>query len=295
MNPMDALVSASFIAAFFAGVAALFAPCCITVLLPSYLASIFRQRLMIFLMTFIYSLGLLTIFLPIGLGFSALSQALSSFHNTIFSFGAIFLIILGAILTLGIQLPIPVLAHPTLKKTNFISVYILGIFSAIATTCCAPVLAGVVALSVLPGSFLLGGLYTIAYVVGMVTPLFIISFFLDKSNVMNKAMVFRKTFHYSLLGNERYVTVSNFFSGLMFLIMGIIILYLALTNNLLSHSSYQVSLNIYLTKVIQFISTYTRVLPEPVWGIIFVALFGLFTLTAYRQYIALAKRKGDDK
>jgi len=67
---MDLLVSTSMVAAFIAGVAALFAPCCITVLLPSYLGSIFRERTKVFLMTFIakgyigfsifYTLGLPT-------------------------------------------------------------------------------------------------------------------------------------------------------------------------------------------------------------------------------------------
>ena len=288
---MNVLVSASFIAAFFAGIAALFAPCCITVLLPTYLASIFKQRFMIFLMTFVYFLGLLTIFLPIGLGFSALSQVFSTYHNTIFSVGALFLILLGSILVLGIQLPIPVFVHPTLKKTNFFSVYILGIFSAIATTCCAPVLAGVLALSVLPGSFLLGGLYTLSYVLGMVMPLFILSLFLDKSRLMNKLLIFRKTFHYSLFGKTVYSSFSNFFSGLMFLVLGLVIFYLALTNNLLSHNSYQISLNIYLTKFIQFISTYTKILPEFVWGILFVGIFLIFGFVAFRQFRSLLKER----
>src|SRR3989339_1423429 len=92
---MDLLISASFIASFFAGIAALFAPCCITVLLPTYLASIFKQKTTVFLMTFVFFLGLLTIFLPLGLGASFLSQLFSRYHDTIFVLGGIFLIFLG--------------------------------------------------------------------------------------------------------------------------------------------------------------------------------------------------------
>lgn len=287
---MNLLVSASFIAAFVAGVAALFAPCCITVLLPTYLASIVKQRIVIFFMTFVYFLGLLTVFLPIGLGFSALSSVFSAYHNLIFTLGALFLLILGFILVFGVQLPIPVLVHPKLTRTSFISVYVLGIFSAIATTCCAPVLAGVLALSVLPGSFLLGGLYTLSYVLGMVTPLFIISFVLDKSKVMEKLFIFRKVFNYKFFGQKRYVTLSNFFSGVMFLELGLLIFYLSLTNNLVSHNSYQVMLNIYLTKFIQFISTYTKVIPEAVWGIIFITLFVSFTFAAIIQLVRVVKK-----
>ena len=51
---MEILVGTSLIAAFVAGVAALFAPCCITVLLPSYLGNIFKEKYKIFFMTFIF-------------------------------------------------------------------------------------------------------------------------------------------------------------------------------------------------------------------------------------------------
>jgi len=178
---MELLISASFIAAFFAGVAALFAPCCVTVLLPTYFASIFKQRSTIFLMTFVYFLGLLAVFMPIGLGASAVMQLFSAYHNIIFTFGSLFLILLGLTLVFGFQFSFPTLVHPQLKNSGLLSVFVLGVFSGIATTCCAPVLAGVLALAALPASFLLGGAYTLAYVLGMVIPLFILSMFLDKN------------------------------------------------------------------------------------------------------------------
>ena len=267
---MEFLVSASFIAAFIAGVAALFAPCCVTVLLPTYLASVFRNRIAVFSMTFIYFLGLLVVFLPIGLGAVALTQLFSSYHNLIFSAGSIFLIFLGIILLLGIQFSLPFNVHPQLKNANIGSVFSLGVFSGIATTCCAPVLAGVLALSILPGSFLLGGAYTLAYVLGMVVPLFIIAF--------------RKTVGYSLFGRKIRLTASNLISGSMFLGFGVFVFYLSLTGNLVSHSSYQVSINIYLTKIIQFLSRYTSLLPEPFWALFFIGIFLLITGVAIKQF-----------
>ncbi|MBI4100110.1 cytochrome c biogenesis protein CcdA, partial [Candidatus Microgenomates bacterium] len=142
---MDLLFSASFIASFFAGIAALFAPCCITVLLPTYFASIFKEKSTIYLMTFVYFLGLLAVFLPIGLGASFLTQLFSQYHNTIYLVGSVFLIFLGLALVTGQQLSLPSPVHPSLKTYGLGSVFVLGIFSGIATTCCAPVLAGVVA------------------------------------------------------------------------------------------------------------------------------------------------------
>jgi len=280
---MELLVSASFIAAFVAGIAALFAPCCVTILLPAYLASIFKERSTVFLMTFIYFLGLLAVFMPIGLGAVFLTQIFSAYHNIIFSIGAVFLIFLGTFLLLGQQFSLPINVHPELKRANTGSVFTLGVFSGIATTCCAPVLAGVLTLAALPGSFLLGGAYTLAYVLGMVVPLFILATVLDKGKFTKKFFAFRRSVSYSLFGKQVRLTLSNLFSGAMFLTLGIIILTLARTNDLTSHASYQVSINIYLTKLIQFISVYTKLIPEPIWAIIFVGIFLVLTKIALGQ------------
>ncbi|MEK7565463.1 MAG: cytochrome c biogenesis protein CcdA [Patescibacteria group bacterium] len=261
---MDLLFSASFIASFFAGVAALFAPCCITVLLPTYFASIFKQKSTIYLMTFVYFLGLLVIFLPIGFGAAFLTRFISQNHNTIYFMGAVFLIFLGLMLVTGRHLSFPSPVHPTLKTYGLGSVFVLGIFSGIATTCCAPVLAGVVALSALPGSVFLGGIYTLAYVLGMVAPLFIIATFLDRVDFTKKLMALRRPFY--------GVTISNLISGLMFLGLGILILFLAQTNQLSTHASYQLTLNLFLAQLTKIIAQYTSLLPEYVWAGVFVFL-----------------------
>ena len=291
---MELLISASFIASFFAGVAALFAPCCVTVLLPTYFASIFKQRSTIFLMTFVYFLGLLVVFMPIGLGVSAVSQLFSTYHNLIFTLGSLFLITLGLILVLGIQFSFPTLAHPQLKRSGLGSVFVLGIFSGIATTCCAPVLAGVLALAALPSSFLLGGAYTLAYVLGMVIPLFILSALLDKGKFHEKFFAFRKTISYGLFGKKIRLTFSNLFSGLMFLALGTFIFYLSLTNNLTTHASYQVSINIFTAKVVQFAGQYTKIIPEAIWALIFFLAFAVILSIAARQFSSLTRSKKEE-
>ncbi|KKR54783.1 MAG: Cytochrome c biogenesis protein transmembrane region [Candidatus Curtissbacteria bacterium GW2011_GWA1_40_24] len=279
---MELLISASFIAAFFAGIAALFAPCCITVLLPTYFASIFKQRSTIFLMTFVYFLGLLAVFMPIGLGASAVTQLFSAYHNIIFTFGSLFLILLGLTLVLGFQFSFPILVHPQLKNSGFLSVFALGVFSGIATTCCAPVLAGVLTLAALPASFLLGGAYTLAYVLGMVIPLFVLSMFLDKNKFTQKFFTFRKTVSYSIFGKK----------------IRVVIAYLALTNNLVTHASYQISINVYLTRFIQFIGTYTKIIPEPAWAIIFFVIFLAIAAKSLKEFFKsrvnhARKKEGD--
>lgn len=287
---MELLINVSLVASFLAGVAALFAPCCISVLLPTYLASIFKQKTLIFFMTFIYFLGLLVVFLPLGLGASFLSQFFSQYHNTIFSLGGVFLIFLGLILLSGRHLALPLAVHPQLKNYDFTSIFVLGVFSGIATTCCAPVLAGVLTLSLLPGSVVLGGIYTLSYVLGMVAPLFVLALVIDKTGLTQKFFLFRKTVSYSFLGQKISLPFSNFFSGLIFLIFGLIVLYLSQTNQLVSHSSYQLSVNLYLAKLTRFVEGLTKLLPEFVWAFILVGLLLIIIKLAITDTLNFLKR-----
>ena len=245
-------------------------------------------------MPFIFFLGILLVFLPLGLGSAAFGQLLSRYHNAIFIFGGIFLLILGLMLLLGRHYSLPFHVNPTLKSHHPFSVFLLGIFSGIATTCCAPVLAGVLALSVLPGSMFWGVMYTLSYVLGMVTPLFFISAFLDKSVITKKFMRVRQSISYSIGSIKISLTISELISGLMFIAMAIVTMSLAFANKLNVHSAYQVNINIYLTKLFNTLRGLISLLPEYVWAILFlILLIGLskktFTLFKKEEY----ERKDD--
>ena len=282
---MELLLGASIIATFIAGVAALFAPCCITVLLPSYFASIFREKYKVFLMTFIFFLGILTIFLPIGLGAGMLSQIFRQYHDFIFGLGGIFMLVLGFILLLGIHFSMPFRVNPTFKKHNAISVYTLGIFSGIATTCCAPVLAGVLTLSALPGNFLFGGLYSLSYVLGMVAPLFIISLLIDKAYVTKKITnIFRKSINYSLGSQKIKITISEAISGMIFLFMGGLIISLSLTGQLYMHEEYQTAMNIFLINTTAKVNNLINFIPNYAWGLIFAVAVILIVIVSINYF-----------
>lgn len=256
---METLIIASLITAFIAGIAALFAPCCITVLLPSYLGSIFREKRAVMLMTFIFFLGLLTVFLPLGLGAAGLGQMLKKYHDLIFIAGGIFVLFLGISILLGKHFSMPFSVNPRLKIAGAGSVFTLGIFSGLATLCCAPVLAGVIALSVLPNSIFWGGLYSLAYVLGMVSPLFVIAFFLDKNNFAKKIMESNKRFVYSIGNRQISLAIADLVSGIAFLSMGILILYFAKTNQLsMSGGEFQTQINIYLNQLVQTINGWLK-------------------------------------
>ncbi|PIR73174.1 MAG: hypothetical protein COU40_03940 [Candidatus Moranbacteria bacterium CG10_big_fil_rev_8_21_14_0_10_35_21] len=290
---MDIFILASLLTAFVAGMAALFAPCCISVLLPSYLGSIFREKYKILLMTFVFFLGVLTVFLPIGLGFSGLSQFFREYHNKIFLVGGVFLTVLGIMLLTKKTFSLPIHVNPVLKNVNAGSVYMLGIFSGVATTCCAPVLAGAMALSVLPGSLFWGGVYTLMYVLGMVAPLFLIALFMDKTNLTQKFRVMRKTMSYNLAGKIIILTISELISGLIFLAMGIFTVYYAFAGKLAMHSDFQVSINIFFAKLLKAITSVLEPMAFYIWVAIFVAL-GIIAIKIGLRIINYIKNKKNE-
>jgi len=85
----------SLTASFLAGVLALFAPCCITFLLPSYLGTIFKNRKKVMFYTFIFALGLSLILIPVALGFRAFIFFFDQFHSQVYYLGGLFLIFMG--------------------------------------------------------------------------------------------------------------------------------------------------------------------------------------------------------
>ncbi|MBI4427280.1 MAG: hypothetical protein HY569_02260 [Candidatus Magasanikbacteria bacterium] len=291
---MDLLVSTSMVAAFIAGLAALFAPCCITVLLPSYLASVFREKRTVFLMTFIFFLGILLVFLPLGLGAAFFGQLLSKYHNAIFIVGGAFLLFSGLVLLMGKHYSLPFHVNPALKNHHAISVFILGIFSGIATTCCAPVLAGVLALAVLPGSIFLGAAYTLSYVLGMVAPLFFISIFLDKTNIMRKLTGAKKQVKYSMFGRRISATIAEIIAGAMFVVMGLLTVILAFTNKLQMRSSFQIDINIFSAKLFNVIKFAVVVVPEWAWALFFLAILIGLTIKVFYLF-KKEKQQYDEK
>lgn len=279
----DFVIGTSILASFIAGIAALLAPCCITVLLPTYFASIFHEKRKIFLMTFIFFLGIFTVFLPLGLGSAAFGQLVKNYHNIIFTLGGFFLFILGINILLGNRFSLHLKVNPAVKNYNFFSIFLLGILSGIATTCCAPVLAGVLALAILPGSIFWGLIYTLSYVLGMVLPLFIISLFLDKTNLTQKILRFRKPLSYSIFKRKILLNLGELIAGIVFVLFGITISVLAIIDKLFSHPAYQAKINTFMAMFLFKISDITKNIPSIIWAISVLLLLIIIIIIALSQ------------
>lgn len=266
------LLGTSVLAAFFGGILALFAPCCITFLLPSYFASAFKEKTTLLKMTFFFAAGIAAIIVPISLGLTALSALFNQYHKEIFSIGGLFLITLGILSFLGKNLPLPMISTSLPKERNVFSVFTLGLFSGTASSCCAPVLAGVLTLTALSPSYLYTILISFAYVLGMVAPLFILALLGDKFNLTKSTFFRGKRLQFSLGQKTFSISSNNLFAGILFISMGILVLYLGLTGQNNFAPAFQVSIGRYLTDLSNFILEKARVIPDPVIAIILLAV-----------------------
>ena len=177
------LFGISLTASFLAGVLALFAPCCITFLFPSYLGTIFKAKNKVMAYTLIFALGLAFVLVPISLGFRTAVYFLDAYHLPIYYLGALVMILMG-VMTLKPIFHLPQYFHVNLKtgqKVNAGSVFGLGIMSGLTSACCAPVLFAAVTLTSLSPTWLQALIVSLAYVTGIVMPLFIMSLFYTRA------------------------------------------------------------------------------------------------------------------
>lgn len=218
----------SVLAAAIAGVVALFAPCCISVMLPAYFASSFKNRKVLVAMTFLFGAGIATVILPLAMGASVLRQLFTTQHTVIYVLGGFFMLGLGAYTLLGGELHLPMPGRRAGGKGGPLSVYSLGVFSGVASSCCAPVLAGVIALSSVASSFGLALALGAAYVFGMVAPLFMISLLWERYDWRSSRLFRPRTFAYRIGPLRRTITGTSLASGLLLALMGVATLYVGL-------------------------------------------------------------------
>ena len=230
---MESIFQISLIASFVAGMVALFAPCCITFLLPAYLGSVFKEKEKVLLMTLVFGAGIFIVLLPAVLGVAIISQLLFRYHDTIYIFGGLLMLFVAVISLLGIKSPfmVHVPSSTNQGKVDVLSIFTLGIFSGITSACCAPVLIGILTMVFLSPTFFGSLLIGAVYVLGMVVPLLLISVFL--SDKINKLQVIkRKVGSLKIMGREFVVTFNNLIAFLIFFIAGVFTLVLTLKGQL---------------------------------------------------------------
>jgi len=273
----------SVVAAVVAGALALFAPCCISVMLPAYFATSFQNHGLRVAMTFLYAAGVATVILPLAMGAAALRQLISAGHTPIYVAGGLFMIGLAIYLALGGQLHLPAPGRAASTRTGPASVYSLGLFSGIATSCCAPVLAGVIALAGVASSFALALGLGVAYVFGMVAPLFVIALLWERLDWRASALFRPRSVAWRLLGTSRTISLAGLASIVLLAIMGTATVVVGLQGDAMTLSGWQASFAVRLQRLGQVATTTLAVVPGWILGIVLAAVLGLLTWRALRE------------
>ena len=220
----------SVIAAMIAGTVALLAPCCISAMLPAYFASAFQNRRMLVAMTFLFAAGVATVILPIALGAAAIQRFLLGQHSVFYVGAGVLLLALAAYVVVGGKVSLPMPGRRA-TRTGPLGVYGLGVFSGAASACCAPVLAGVIALSGLASSFGAALGLGLAYVFGMVAPLFVLSLLWERYDWRSSRLFQPRSFTWRLGPLRRTVTGTAVATSALLAAMGIGTIVVGLTSD----------------------------------------------------------------
>ncbi len=221
----------SLAAAFLAGSIALFAPCCITVLFPTYLAAAVRNaRWRLVPLTMVFAAGVATVLVPVTLGVSLLTRSLMRYHSTVYLVGAGLMLVMALVVAAGKTWSLPLLRRsPDISRTDSGGVYALGVFSGAASACCAPVLAGVLTLTAVAPSTGTSIGIGLAYVAGMVAPLLLLTLLWDRTRLRERITVSSRPVTWSVAGHSLTTTTFNLAMAAVFALMAGVLVVVAVT------------------------------------------------------------------
>ena len=280
----ELLAGGSILAAFVGGAVALFSPCCIVFLLPAYLASAVRNRRWRLLpLTFVFAAGLGTILVPLTLGVGLLAQTLTRYHVPLYVGGGALLVALGVLSLLGKSWSMPTFARaPAVDRADTAGMFSLGVFSGIASSCCAPVLAGIMTLSALSGSVIGATGLGVAYVFGMTFPLFVIALAWDRFGLADRPLLRDRAVTLRVAGRVLETTRTNLAVAIAFTAMGGMVAALAFSDETTAAPGVQLAIGRWLSTAADRFVPFAEQLPEPVLGLGLVLLAAAFAWVGVR-------------
>ena len=270
----DLLMAGSLAAAFAAGMVAFLAPCCAGVMMPAYLAAIGGgRRMRVAQLTAVYVAGVSLVVLPITLGAAALASYVSKWHPQMFTLGGLMMVGVAVALWRGTMLPID-MPQPRMTGST-LSVFGLGVFSGGATACCAPVLAGAIALSATSGTVAGGLLLGSAYVAGMMAPLIPLALLYGKAKkrVTDPKVTLRLGAHLKRIGLMRLL------GSAIFAAFGFLFIALALTGNSDTAPGFQKGMGSWMRSIAAYVDGIPNFVSLP----ILLLLAGGFAYAVFRK------------
>ncbi len=223
---LDFSVKVSFLIAFAAGVLGILSPC-ILPFLPAYFSYTFKEKKNMTLMTLVFFLGFALVFVFMGIVAGLVGE------QTIVALQQRWLVVLGGLIIVGMGVltlrgrGFSSLIHFNHKFENDVpGVFLMGIAFALGwTACLGPILAGILGIGAILGNMWQAGLLMFFYALGNLVPLFLLSFFYDKFKLSESRFIKGRMIAFNAFGKVREVHSTNLISGLLFLLIGLIIIF----------------------------------------------------------------------
>jgi hypothetical protein len=202
---------------------------------------------------------------------------------------------LGAYALLGGRMSLPMPGRRTRVGQGPLGVYTLGQFSGVASSCCSPALAGVMALSGLSSSFTvalgLGG----AHVPGMVAPLFVIALLWARKDWASSRLFRPRTYTLRIGPLRRTVSGTSLASGPLLSAMGAATVVIAFRDQAMpTTSDWQADAAVWLQRVGAAITGSLEWIPGWAGALLMVALVVALAYRALTQ-VTLATAESDDQ
>jgi hypothetical protein len=153
----------------------------------------------------------------------------------------------------------------------------------VATACCAPVLAGAIVLAGASANFVTTLGIGLAYVFGMVAPLFIAALVWDGRKMGQTKWLRAKAVKLSFAGRSRYVPVTSLAGGVLLVAMSVLTGITAVTGPSVPTSGWQVDMSSTMQHVGHVLTTWASHLPGWASALAVVVVLGLLARMAVRQ------------
>lgn len=170
----------SFLVAFAGGVLSILSPCS-AFLLPAFFAVAFTSPMRLLVQAALFFLGLATIFVPLGLGVSAVAALFVGQRDIVIGVAGALLVGLGIYVLAGGGFEVaPAIAGRLHRVEGRWAAYATGLAYGFAGFCTGPILGAVLTVAATSGQALLGGLLLATYALGMSVPVFLLAVVWDR-------------------------------------------------------------------------------------------------------------------
>ena len=253
-------------------------------MLPAYFASSFPNRGRLVAMSFLFAAGVATVILPIALGAATLLRLITAGHTILYVTGGLLMLALGIYTLAGGRMNLPIPGRQAGSNTGPLGIYSLGLFSGTASSCCAPVLAGLIGLSGLSASIPLALGLGVAYVFGMVAPLFVIALLWDAFDWKSSWLFRPRSLTWRIGSISRTLGASDLASGLLLVLIGFGAIYVGLAGQAMpAASDWQARFSVTIQEYGQHLTQWLGGVPNWLAATVLVALLLLLGRLAVHQ------------